>query len=277
MLLPVPRTADGVAGLAALLSAPERTLIALDFDGTLAPIVADPAQAFLPAGTLAVLGQLAQRVGTLAILTGRPVPDVLRLGRVRGAAGLAALVVLGQYGLQRWDADTGRTTAPEPDPGVAAVRERLPGLVAGAGLDATSVEDKQHAVAVHTRRAAHPQQALEQLRGPLEELAAGHGLETVPGKFVLEMRPPGTDKGGALRSLVAERSTGAVLFAGDDLGDLPAYDAVEALRTEGVPGVTVCSASDEVTRLQERADVVVPGPAGISALLEDLVAAMSGR
>lgn len=274
MPLPAPRTPAGAAGLDALLAAPERAVVALDFDGTLAPIVPDPARAFLPMGTLTVLGQLARRVGTLAILTGRPVPDVLRLGGVHGAAGLGGLVVLGQYGLQRWDADTGRTTAPDPDPGVAALRERLPGLLAEAGLDPAAVEDKRHAVAVHTRRAADPQGALEQLRGPLEALAAEYGLETVPGKFVLEMRPPGTDKGGALRTLAAERKAGAVLFAGDDLGDLPAYDAVEELRTEGVSGVTVCSASDEVTVLQQRADLVVPGPAGVAELLRALVQAL---
>lgn len=277
MPLPESRTAAGAAGIAAVLAAPERALVALDFDGTLAPIVPDPAQAFLPAGTLRILGELAERLGTVAILTGRPVPDVLRLGAVEGAPGLGDLVVLGQYGLQRWDAATGRTTAPEPAPGVAAVRDRLPGLVAPAGLGRAAIEDKRHAVAVHTRRAPDPQGTLDQLRAPLGELASEYGLEVVPGKFVLEMRPPGTDKGGALRSFAAERDAAAVLFGGDDLGDLPAFDAIEALRGSGVPGVTVCSASDEVTPLQERADIVVAGPAGVATLLADLVAALRHR
>ena len=71
---------------------------------------------------------------------------------------------------------------------------------------------------------------------------------------------------------MTEYDAGAVLFAGDDLGDLAAYAAVEELRAQGVPGVTVCSRSAEVTALAERADLVVDGPAGVVALLRELSA-----
>ncbi len=89
--------------------------------------------------------------------------------------------------------------------------------------------------------------------------------------MVLEVRPPGSDKGGALLSL-CEPAPSAVLFAGDDVGDLPAFDAVERLRGRGVPGLTVCSDSDEgPPELRERADLVVPGPQGLVALLRALL------
>jgi trehalose 6-phosphate phosphatase len=78
------------------------------------------------------------------------------------------------------------------------------------------------------------------------------------------------DKGAALRALAAELGSVAILYAGDDLGDLAAYDAIEALREEGVPGVKVCSGSDEVTALADRADIVVDGPPGVVRLLESL-------
>jgi trehalose 6-phosphate phosphatase len=61
-----------------------------------------------------------------------------------------------------------------------------------------------------------------------------------------------------------------VLYAGDDLGDLPAYTAVDKLRADGTPGLLVCSGSDEVTELRERADVVADGPEGVVALLRTL-------
>jgi trehalose 6-phosphate phosphatase len=103
------------------------------------------------------------------------------------------------------------------------------------------------------------------------ELAEAQGLEVHPGKLVLELRPPGYDKRGALLSLCDPRPS-AVLFAGDDLGDLPAFDAVDELRAEGVAGVLVCSASDESPpQVRERADVVVDGPAGVVALLARLL------
>lgn len=275
MQLPEPRTAAGAAGLAALLAEPARALVALDFDGTLAPIVPSPQDARPADGALAALGLLARLVGTVAIVTGRPVADALALSGVAGQEHLGRLVVLGHYGLERWDAATGELSSPPPLPGVGTARGQLPGLLATAGApDRTFIEDKRHSIAVHTRRAADPDAALARLRPPLAELAAQTGLELALGRQVAELRPPDTDKGRALTALVRECRAGSVLFAGDDLGDLPAYDAVEALRTEGVPGVTVCSSSAEAAKVAERADLVVDGPAGIVALLQALGAAL---
>jgi trehalose 6-phosphate phosphatase len=85
------------------------------------------------------------------------------------------------------------------------------------------------------------------------------------------------DKGRSLRSFIDDRGTrpSAVLFAGDDLGDLAAFDAVDVLRAEGVPGVLVCSGSTEVTALAGRADLVVDGPAGVVDLLGSLADSLS--
>jgi trehalose 6-phosphate phosphatase len=134
------------------------------------------------------------------------------------------------------------------------------------------VEEKGRAVAVHTRRASDPQAAFEALRQPLTDLAARHGLIVEPGRMVLELRPPGVDKGVALTEYIREIGAQSVLYAGDDLGDLPAFAAVEKLRSDGVPGLLVASGSAEVTELAERADLVVDGPAGVVRLLRTLAA-----
>jgi trehalose 6-phosphate phosphatase len=271
--LPEPVTAEGRAGLAALLAEPGRALVALDFDGTLSPIVADPAAARAHPGAVPALGQLAAVVGTVAVITGRPAASAVDLG---GFEAVPGLVVLGHYGLERW-AD-GALESPPRQPGVEAARAELPGLLAGAGApDGTRIEDKGHAVAVHTRQAADPQAALDRLRGPLGGLAGRHGLALEPGRMVIELRPPGMDKGQALRALVQQRGPSAVMFCGDDLGDAAAFGAVRALRGEGVPGLTVFSGSAEVTALAERADLVVDGPDGVVALLGSLAAAVAAR
>ncbi len=187
-----------------------------------------------------------------------------------GLADLPGLVVLGAYGLERWEG--GVVTAPEPVPGLAPLRALLPALLAPEGA---VLEDKGRALVVHLRRSADPDGAAQRLTAPLTALAAEHGLEVHPGRRVLELRAPGFDKGGALLSL-ADPLPSAVLFAGDDLGDLPGFDAVEQLRARGVPGVTVCSGSDEgPPALRARADVVVEGPAGLVALLQDLLEDLS--
>ncbi|MGC9378146.1 trehalose-phosphatase [Streptomyces sp. MH13] len=273
--LPTPATEAGREGLDALLARPGRAVVALDFDGTLAPIVADPDRARAHPDAVPALAALAPKVAAVAVITGRPAEVAVHHGGFAGVPGLDHLVVLGHYGAERWDAATGTLTTPDPHPGVAAVRAELPGLLARSGAEqGTWIEEKGHAVAVHTRRAPDPRAAFDALRAPLTDLAARHGLIVEPGRMVLELRPPGMDKGAALRAYVRELDAGAVLYAGDDLGDLPAFAAVDTLRAEGTPGLLVCSGSDEVPDLRARADVVVNGPSGVVALLRALAARM---
>ncbi|WP_274913978.1 trehalose-phosphatase [Streptomyces sp. WZ-12] len=274
--VPLPDTAIGRAGLTALLAHPERAVVALDFDGTLADIVPDPAKARAHPGAARALARLAPHLRAVAVITGRPAAVAVRLGGFDGVPGLAHLSVLGHYGAERWDAATGALHAPAPHPGIAAVQAELPGVLDRSGVwhgtwVETAVERKGgRAVAVHTRRAADPQRAFDKLREPLAELAERHGLIVEPGRLVLELRPPGMDKGVALANWVEETGAAAVLYAGDDLGDLAAFGAVEKLRSEGTGGVLVCSGSSEVTELADRADLVVDGPRGVVALLDAL-------
>ncbi|MFR0353362.1 trehalose-phosphatase [Streptomyces sediminimaris] len=274
--LPTPATRAGREGLAAILADPGKTVVGLDFDGTLAPIVADPEQARAHPEAVPALAALAPKVASVAVVTGRPAGVAVRNGGFAGVPGLEHLLVLGHYGAERWDAVSGEVSAPAPHPGVAAVRAELPGVLDREGAwQGTWIEEKGRAVAVHTRRAADPQAAFEALRAPLADLAARHGLIVEPGRLVLELRPPGMDKGVALLEYVRETGASAVLYAGDDLGDLPAFSAVDRLRADGVPGLLVCSGSDEVTRLRERADVVVDGPAGVVRLLRGIAAQLA--
>ena len=271
--LPVPVTAEGRAGLAALLAAPRRALIGLVFDGTLAPIVPDPAQARVLPAALAALRALTPLVGTVAVISGRPAPRAVEYGSLDQVPGV---VVLGHYGRQRWQ--DGELTSPPPPPGLAVARERLPGVLARAGApDGTWIEDKTDALAVHTRRTADPDRALAVISGPLLRLAERTGLRAEPGRMVLELRPPGSDKGQALMDLAAQRTPAAVMFCGDDLGDRPAFAAVRELRSAGTPGLAVCSGSAEVAGLADEADLVVAGPEGVAALLAGLAAAISGQ
>ena len=254
----------GPPGLAALRADPAGAVVALDYDGTLAPVVARPSDAVPQAGAVDALAALAPRLRTLALVTGRPADVVVELA---GLAAVPGLVVLGQYGAQRWS-DGVLDSAPAL-PGIAQLRSRLPGLLAEEGA---ALEDKGLALVVHTRPCPDPPGALARLAAPVGKLAEAEGFELHRGRLVLELRPPGFDKRGALLSLCQGPAPSAVLFAGDDRGDLPAFDAVDALRARGVPGVLVCSDSEEgPPELRARADVVVDGPAGVVALLQGLL------
>lgn len=265
MSLPEPSTARGTSALQALLSQPGRALIALDYDGTLAPVVDRPEDAVPEPGALDAVTRLSARVGQLVLVSGRAAEAVVALG---GFADVKGLVVLGQYGAERWSA--GHLTAERPLPGIALAREQLPPLLVAEGGE---LEDKGLSLVVHTRRARDPGGALVRLYAPVAELAATAGLQVHTGRLVLELRPPGHDKGRALRRFLRHRS--AVLFAGDDRGDLAAFDEVDRQRAAGVPGLLVCSDSDEgPNELRTRADLVVAGPPGVVALLGSLADAL---
>jgi trehalose 6-phosphate phosphatase len=253
----------------------DRTLVCLDFDGTLSPIVDDPDQAFIHHQGAEVLRTLAYRVLAVAIVTGRPCRQVLDLGDLEAVAdalgaGGGRIEVRGQYGNEQWSSTDRQVVSPEPPAAVVALRERLPSLLADVGLDAAHVEEKGLAVAVHTRRLPDPDRAARVARQALEPVAGELGLAIEPGRRVVEVRAPGADKGAAVEELVGELDPAAVVFVGDDLGDLPGFAAVERFREAGGAGLLVCSGSEEQDALARRADVVVDGPDGVMAALLQL-------
>jgi trehalose 6-phosphate phosphatase len=199
---------------------------------------------------------------------------VVQLG---GLADIPGLRVLGHYGLEAWY--DGRVEAPPAVPGVARARERLPTLLTDAD-PAVTIEDKGRSVAVHTRRAVSPARELERLGPRLRQLAAECELEAVPGRYVLELRPPGVDKGRALRRLIDETEARVVVYLGDDLGDLPAYDVIDSLIATGrIAGLSVASGDpadgDAPPQLAERAGLSLAGPTAVVAWLAGLVAMLA--
>ncbi|TDO66618.1 trehalose 6-phosphate phosphatase [Kribbella sp. VKM Ac-2571] len=277
MSTPVIETDSGREGWEAIVSDPATAVISSDFDGVLSPLVEDPARSRPVEGALDALARLARTVNQVAIVTGRPALVATELSGVSGHPGLGSLVVLGHYGLERWDAATGKVTSDPVPEGVATARDRLPGLLREVGVPDAFVEDKDSSLAVHTRRLEDPVRALELLRAPLTALAQETGLRLEPGNLVLELRPPGIDKGVALRRLIESTGARSILYAGDDLGDLAAYRAIQEQRETGLRGVLLATRSSNATELIEAADIVVDDPSGVVTVLTALSDAISAR
>src|SRR5690606_38419041 len=135
------------------------------FDGTLSPIVDDPAEAWIHPHAGAALVQLAPRVRALAVITGRPVAQARRLGHLDGVgAELAragqALHVFGHYGAEHWASDGSEAISPAPPPGLADFCAEVPRLQAERDLAVVYAEEERLSAAVHTRRLAEPDAAL---------------------------------------------------------------------------------------------------------------------
>lgn len=275
-------SAEGEERYRAVVSVASRTVVGLDFDGTLSPIVDDPAKAHIHPDAAEVLLELAAEVAAIAVVTGRPARQALDLGGLEevGDALQAVgkeLFVFGQYGNERWSSERRRILGARPPRGLATFERDLPRALRFAGAADAFVEDKGLAVAVHTRRLEDPEAAFERLLPPLRELAQRHGLVLEPGRSVIEVRSPGSHKGMVVDRLAAVLDAEGFVFAGDDLGDIEAFEAVEELGKQGVAPLRVCSASDEQSALLDLADVVVKGPEGVLALLRQLAADARAR
>ena len=266
---------DGEQRYAELVQVASRAIVGLDFDGTLSPIVDDPERAHIHDDVSDVLLDLAREVAAVAVITGRPARQVLDLGGLEEvgdalASADADLYVFGQYGNERWSSKSRRIITPRPPRGLASFERELTGVLRRADAADAWVEDKGLAVAVHTRRLPDADTAFQRLLPLIRDLAKNHELITEPGRNVIEVRSSGMHKGLAVRTLVEELDAGAFLFAGDDLGDMEAFEAVAELRAAGMPTLLVCSASAEESALVPLSDVVVKGPEGVLDLLRQL-------
>lgn len=251
-----------------ILCRPADSLLCLDYDGTLAPIVPRPEDARPQPGVSGLVERLLPRVSGVVIITGRPAQVVLELSGFGALADTRHLRIYGQYGQETWDGATGRLIVPPPPAAIEEARERLGALlgdVSGRGCEipGVAVEDKGLALVVHTRRAADPAAALGLLEPGVRKLAEELGLAAEPGRNVIELRAGSVDKGDVLSSLLEHERPGVGVFCGDDLGDLPAFAVLERWQAQGGVGARVVSASEEAPELRRHADVLCQGPAGI--------------
>jgi len=204
--------------LDALLTLERPLLLALDVDGTLAPIVRDPGLAEIPRPILSTLAALADVPALeLALITGR---DLSSLGRMERLQGIWRAVEHGGLVLAPDQAPSPRELPPERREALDRFRQ----WVDEHARDAF-IEHKPQAIAVHVRglAASDPNRADELLRRA-DELARSLGLHVRRGKALREAEAVPHDKGAALREIFERSGARSVFFAGDDITDFPAID-----------------------------------------------------
>jgi len=247
------------AALAPFLDDPGHAAVVVDFDGTLSPIVDDPASARPATGAAEALVALVGRLGLVAVMSGRPT-DFLR------TVVPPEVVLSGLYGLE-----VVRDGERTDHPAAGAWRQVVADVARSSvdhGPDGMDVEPKGISITLHYRR--HPE-AAEAVGAWAVEQAARSGLEVRAAKMSVELHPPiEADKGTALEALAD--GLAAVCFVGDDRGDLPAFDALDRLESRGVHPLRVAVAGDETpAELVGRADVVLDGPAAVVGFLRALL------
>lgn len=216
-----------------------RPLLALDFDGTLAAIVEDPDHARIEPALSATLAGLAAQL-PVAIVTGRSVADL------EGRLGFRPDRIIGSHG-----AENPAATLPSgTDVQLDAMRDRLresAGAWRAAGL---SVEDKQHSLALHYRRAPDREAARRLAESLVLDLPLG--LRSFGGKCVLNVvAQDAPDKADAVHALVRHFGADRALYLGDDVNDEAVFERAGAgwltvrVGREGPPSAAMYALDDQ--------------------------------
>jgi len=225
------RVTDDLEAVVTQMGNLDRLLLVLDFDGTLSPIVSDPAEAALVEGAMVALEQADENV-SVVVMSGRTVTDL------RGRLGDLAITLVGTHGAEARRAD-GTTTVlfnPSTLRGTLDTAEEKIARITG-GTSGWIVERKSHSLAVHYRRVAPvvAKQVVPRVRTALASYAdEPPGWEVLDGKRVLELRPRGVDKGQAMYWLAAQHPGLTPVVVGDDVTDEDAFRAAARLGGAGV-------------------------------------------
>lgn len=211
---------------------PRDSLLAFDFDGTLAPIVTDRDAARMPAGTRALLSRLT-RCYRCAVISGRAMSDL-----EARTAGMKLAYVAGNHGAEWAGArDDGKAIRRRVRSWLTRLRDRL------RDLDGVEFEDKTYSLTIHFRKAGDRARSE---RAILRAVRGMKGVRIIGGKCVVNLVPArGADKGSAILGFWRRSKARAILYVGDDVTD----EDVFAL--SGKPGlVTIRVGASRKSRAQ---------------------------
>lgn len=247
-----------------LLTLERPLLVALDVDGTLAPIVRDPDRAAIPERTLSTLSALAKApMLKLALITGR---DLSSLHRMEQLEGVWRAVEHGGLVVAPGQTPSRRKLTTEQREALGRFRQ----WVDTHAQDAF-IEYKPQAIAVHVRGiAANDPDRADRLLQEADALAESLGLHVRRGKALREAEAMVHDKGCALREIFERSGARSVFFAGDDLTDLPAIDFAAK------HGVGVFVRSDEQRKAPSRSAISLQDVDELAALLSQLSERIAG-
>ncbi|HYM95955.1 MAG TPA: trehalose-phosphatase [Candidatus Sulfotelmatobacter sp.] len=229
---------------------PGELILITDFDGTLADVVTDPAQAAGRPDSLEAVRRLSELLADVIVLSSRTNTDLeqriqIPQARLIGDSGMAIPRLAQRQALEQFNHDASK------------LLERTPG---------TSLETKPASSAIHFRNS---ELSGEEMMALIRPLLDGGRLAAALGRKVVEVHAPRAGKGSALAALLPAEDPAGVVCLGDDENDRSMFEYVSSL---DVPHMCVGVDSPEApVDLFQLCDLVVSGPADAAAFLDVIV------
>ncbi|MFT6564131.1 MAG: trehalose-phosphatase [Actinomycetes bacterium] len=195
-------------------------LVGCDYDGTLAPIVANPAHARPLPEAVAVMRQLASLQSTVvAVVSGRALRDLAAMSRLP-----LEITLVGSHGAE-FDLDSMSNLDEQSTQRLIRLMKECSDIT--DGVNGSQLETKPSGVAVHVRNADRTD--AKSVLASLHELFDNdESIKLTRGKEVLEMSVIHADKGSAMDRLRVENEASAVIFIGDDVTDEYVFERLTA-------------------------------------------------
>jgi trehalose 6-phosphate phosphatase len=218
------------------------TLIAFDFDGTLAPIVENRRSARIMPSTKVSLTRLAV-LYPCVVISGRGRNDVLH--RMRG---IKFKAVLGNHGIEPW------STSPAIE---SAVRRLVPICRSKLGqFRSVAIEDKRFSISIHYRNEIHK----SAVRATVAKIMPTLGrVRIIGGKQVINILPAGAPhKGDALEQEMSKMHCSRAIYLGDDETDEDVFALSESKKVLSIRvGFSRSSLAGYYIRTQREIDRII--------------------
>jgi trehalose 6-phosphate phosphatase len=236
-----------------------------DFDGTLSPIVDQAEAAQLSPRIEVLLKELVTQVSMLAIISGREINDL------RKRIHIPEVKLIGNHGMEKW-VDGRRVLADgveEDQNAIASVAGHLEDRFA----EGVWFENKGLSLSLHYRSVKDPQKFKQEQLLEMQKLADRNGLRFSEGRMILEFKVNvDVNKGDALNDLAQQDDLNAVIYIGDDITDMAAFEACKVLRKKGIKAYGIGVKSEESDpQVVASADYFLEGLSDVDDLLSWII------
>jgi trehalose 6-phosphate phosphatase len=246
-----------------------------DIDGTISQVARVPSEAVVGDLPRASLRSLGSSISIVGAITGRGASDASSM------LGLEGTVVIGNHGYERLQGGERliHPSALGSRASVATCTRLLLDIVdATPQLASVVVENKDLSASVHYRLVEDQGRTVDLLRQLVGAIAELHELNVTDGKLVYEIRPRAlVNKGTAIHDISVELGLAGVVYLGDDVTDVDAFQALTALRSPEIDTISVGIVSDETHAIvRDSADILIEGVDGCVELLVGVAQELSG-